>query len=143
MLTRSRTGQQNEDTKTGRLVNTYGKSAFEITLKYDGASLPCMGRIEDGADESITSAKLAKSAVRNGIYKIKLLKVLTVEVAPRDTKTAPKFTFSMEWAVLCLTRHLSVGPGALLNVSFLVADAELAENNLFIGQLVLMHLGSD
>lgn len=42
-----------------------------------------------------------------------------------------------------LLLHLSVGPLALLNINFLVADAELTEHDLLIGQPVLKHLGID
>lgn len=64
-------------------------------------------------------------------------------MALKDEKEAQTFTFSREWAVPRLVLHLSVGPFALLNVTFLVADAELAENDLLIGQPVLKHLGID
>lgn len=107
----------------GRLANTHCSSAYHITLNKDGATKPCVGRCDDGVDESIVSPRLAESAVLNGIAKLKKIKPVTVQVALKDEKEAQLFTFLRWWAVSRLVLHLSVGPFALLNVTFLVADA--------------------
>lgn len=136
--------QQQPPAKTaGRLANTHGTAACDITLKDDNATLPCIGRCDDGADESIASPRLAEAAVLSGIGKLKKINPVTVQVALKDQSDAQKFKFSREWAVPRLVLHLSVGPPALLNVTFLVVDAELAENDILIGQPVLKHLGID
>lgn len=54
-----------------------------------------------------------------------------------------KLTLSMIWTVRCLVLHLSVRPLALLNVSSLVVDADLADNDLLICQQALKHFGTD
>lgn len=102
-----------------------------------------MRRCDDGADESLVSPRLAKSTVLNGIKKLKKIGLVTVQVALKEKSEAQTFTFSREWAVPRLLLHLSVGPLAFLNVSFLVANAELTEPDLLIGQPVLKHLGID
>lgn len=100
-----------------------------------------MGRCDDGADDSLVSPRLAESAVLNGVGKLKKIKPVTVQVALKDKSAAQTFTFSREWTVSRLLLHLSIGLLALLNVSFLVADAHLTEHDLLIGQPVLKHLG--
>lgn len=126
-----------------RISNQQGTAACQITLKDDSATLPCVGRCDDGADESIVSPQLAESAVLSGIGKMKKIKPVTVQAALKESREAQTFTLSREWTVPRLLLHLSVGPLALLNISLLVADAELAENDLLIGQPVLKHLGMD
>lgn len=68
---------------------------------------------------------------------------MIVHVALKDKTEAQTFTFSRKWTVSGFFLYLSVGPFALLKVTFLVASAESAENDLPIGQPALQHLEID
>lgn len=91
----------------------------------------------------MASPRPAASAVVNGVEKVRKPNPVTVQGALKDTSQAQTFTFSSESTVSCLPQHLSVGPLALRSVSFLVVDAEVAENDELIGQSVLRHLEVD
>lgn len=114
-----------------------------MTLKDDSATLPCIRTYDDGADESIGSPRLAKSAVLSANGKCKKIFPVTMQVALKEAPEAQTLTFSREWSVPRIVLHLSVVPRNLPNVSFLVSDSEMAENDLLIGQPVFKHLGID
>lgn len=125
----------------GRLVCSRGSSTCDTTLKENGATIPCVGRCYDGASESIVSLCLKESTVLIYIGNMKIIKPVTVEVAPWDAKEAQIFTFSKEWAVPHIVFPSFIWSPALLNMTFLVADTYLAENDLLIGQTVLKRFG--
>lgn len=71
----------------------------DIKLKDDDEVLPCVGRCDDGVDESIVFPRLAESAVLIGIGKLKKINSVTVQVALKEKADAQKFIFSREWTV--------------------------------------------
>lgn len=77
----------------GRLSTMDSSAACKITLKDDDATLPCMGRCDDGADDSLVSLGLAESAVLNGVGKLKKISPVTVHVALKNKSEAQTFTF--------------------------------------------------
>lgn len=68
---------------------------------------------------------------------------VAVHMALKDKSKAQIFTYSKEWTAPLPLLNLSVRPLAFLNVSFLVADSELAENDTPKGQPVLKQFGID
>lgn len=100
-----------------------------------------MERCNADADESIVFHGTAESAVLRDVEKLRKIKPVVVQVALKEHKEAQIFTFSHKWTVSRLLHYLSVGLLVLFNVYFIVADNELAENDLVIGQPILKHLG--
>lgn len=128
---------------TGKISTAHSPPGCDILLKDDSASLNCHGRCDDGSDESLASPKIAEAATIKGIGKMRKITPISVQVALRKGENAETFTFSREWTVPRLVLQLSAGPLALLNVTMLVADAELADEDILIGRPVLSHLGID
>ena len=114
-----------------------------MTIKDDGAQITCTGRCDDGSDQSIAIPQLAESSVLNGVGKFRPIKPVKVQVAFKTNDSTQRFTASREWVVPRLILGLSAGPLALLNVAFLVTDAQLADEDLLIGLPVLKHLEID
>ena len=107
----------------------------------DGTSkLQCHGRCDDGSDETLVSPRIAEKAVIQSIGRLHQISPITVQVALKDEK-AQTFTFSRTWKVPRLVLQLAAGQRALLNVNFLVADADLIGEDMLIGRPVQEHLG--
>lgn len=102
-------------------------------------------RCDDGSDDSIVSSSLAEIAVAKGIGKMTSIDKLSLAVAlkKKNANSAQAFQFSRKWTVPRTILHLTSGNLALLNICLLVADDNLACENLFIGQPVLHHLRVD
>lgn len=128
---------------TGKISHAHSQPGCEIVLKDDTASHNCHGRCDDGSDESLVSPRVAEAATIKGIGKMRKIEPVIVQVALRKGENAETFTFSRQWTVPRLVLQLSAGPLALLNVTMLVADAELADEDILIGRPVLAHLGID
>lgn len=118
----------------------HATAACNITLKDDGASLPWADRSDDGANASIVSSRLAGVAVLKGIGRLKYINPVKVQMALKDDEDSQTFNFSPLWTVSLIILHLLVESLALLGVTFLVADNDLAENDLLIGLPMLEHL---
>lgn len=99
------------------------------------------GRTDDGSDESIVSPKFAEQALLNGIGKLTKIDQVTLQVALKDGESAQEFSSSRTWTPPCTVLCLAAGPLALVNVTFLVANADLSAEELLIGLPVLQHLG--
>lgn len=140
--TRSKTKAADAQT-AGRVTHSDSAKARNITLKDDNASMHCSGRCDDGSDESIVSTTLAEAAVLKGIGRLRSVKPVKVRVAIKSGDEAQQFTANRRWEVPRLLLKLAAGPLALLNVSFIVLDAQLAAEDLLIGLPVLKHLGID
>lgn len=106
-------------------------------------SIEAIGRPDDGSDESIVSSKLAEKAVLNGIGKMSKIPLVKLQVALKEGEEAKEFSFSRSWTTPRTILQLSSGPLALVNVTYLVADAQLAVEDLLIGLPILKHLGID
>eukprot|EP00171_Calliarthron_tuberculosum_P003723 IDg3723t1 len=104
---------------TGRLQEKSTTPSCALTVSDGLTSLKSTGRCDDGNDDSIASFELAEAA---------------------ELKS---FNFSRTWTVPRTTLHLSTGPMALRNISFLVSDAHLACESILIGLPVLRHLHID
>lgn len=100
-------------------------------------------RTDDGSDKSIVSSKFAERAVLNGIGKMTKIDKVSLQLALKDADRAQLFTFSQTWTPPPTVLRSAAGPLALVNVTFLVADANLAAEDLLIGLPVLRHLGVD
>lgn len=132
---------------TGRLltraVSVSDSPSCPIEVSDGIASLSGTGRCDDGCDESIVSPTLAQTAVCKGIGKFKAIAPVHIQVAIKSDSEPSTFTFSRIWQVPRLILELASGRLALRNISFLVADSELAAEDLLIGLPVLKHLGID
>lgn len=117
--------------------------ATKIRIEDGDEILDTVGRIDDGSDESIVSPHLAEKAVLNGIGKMAKIKPLSLQVALKEADDAQSFTFSGTGTPPRIVLRLSTGPLALNNVKFLVADVDLAAEDILIGLPVLRHLGVD
>lgn len=101
--TRSQVTKESEQQKdkqqtpktAGRLSTMHASTACDITVKEDDATLPCVGRCDDGADESLVSPSFAESAVLNDVRNLKKISTVTIQVALMDKSKAQTFTFSL------------------------------------------------
>lgn len=101
------------------------------------------GRVDDGADDSITSGAVFKKAVLNEIEKLRKKSPLTVQVALKDGADAEIFTFPRAWAIPRTVLKLFTEPLALLHLEYLVSIRDLAAEDLLLGVLVLRYRGVD
>ena len=114
-----------------------------VQLADGSASLMATGRCDDGPDDTIVSPKIAEQAAIECIGKMSRIKPVVLQVALTDGGKPQTFTMSRTWICPRLILHLAAGKLALLNVKFLVADGELATEDLIIGKPVLQHLKVD
>lgn len=149
---RSRPEKSNEENKmelkstertVGRLAPK-SRSSLSPSIKFTSSNeispMTACGRTDDGNNESIVSPKLAEKAVLNGIEKMTKFDKVCLQVALKNGSSAETF-FSPTWTPPCVVLKLISGPLALVNVTFLVVDADLFAEGLSIGLPVLQHLG--
>lgn len=86
---------------------------------------------------------MAESAALDGIVKMTKIDHFALQVSLNDRENAQKVSFSHTWTPLRTVLPLAAGPLALVNVIFLVADADLAVENSLIRLPVSQHLGVD
>lgn len=130
----------------GRLTppaRSFPLSSFSVKILDSTESVMASGQTDDGSDESIVSPKVAENAALNGIGKFKKISSISLQVPLKDGDDPQKFTFSSMWTPPGTVLLLSAGLLALVNVAFLVADADLLVEGLLIGLPVLQHLGVD
>lgn len=118
-------------------------STFDVTFSDDNEGYAAEGREDDGADETIISSRIAQYAVLNVIGKMIKLPPITLQVALKYSSDGARFSFSRTWTALRTVLKLTSGPLALLNLQYLVADADLDVEDLLLGLPVLRHLGVD
>lgn len=132
---------------TGRLQ--HNKIAFTstpscpITISDGNVSVKGTGRCDDGSDETIASPQIAEKAVLKGIGRFEAITPVKIQVALTTSAEPELFTFSRKWNAPRIVMELSSGRLALHNVSFLVADAHLACEDILFGYPILQHLGID
>lgn len=107
------------------------------------SSLDITGRCDDGSDDTLASRKVAEAAVIDVIGRIAKINPVELSVALKKGVDAYKCRFSRAWTVPRTTMHLPSGKLAMMNLSFLVAEGELACENIIIGRSVLGHLSID
>ena len=128
---------------TGRLTNIHSSPGCLFTLSDNDAEVTCKGRCDDGSDETLISPRIAERAALQGIGKINSIAKVSVQVALKEDSSAETFTFSRSLSVPRTLMDLSSGQLELLNFTFLIADGDLADEDLLIGQPILAHLGID
>lgn len=101
------------------------------------------GRSDDGSDDTIASPRLVEKAVLKGIGRFEAIPPVSIQVALTDAGPAQTFNLSRKWTVPRLVLELSSGRMALRNVAFLVADDDLAFEDVLIGLPILQHLQID
>lgn len=89
----------------------------------------------------MVSSRLPERAVVKGIDKTTAIYLINVYVALIYEPKIMCFTFSRDWKNPQPTFHFTSGPLALLNLTPLVSDKDLACENLLVGQPVLQHFG--
>lgn len=114
--------------------------SISVTVSDGSSSKFCNGRCNDGADESIVSSKIAKSAVVHRTGKISMIEPVRLQNALTSGEEAQTFSFSHTWTSPRTVLYLSVGQLALVGVTFVVADDDLACEDMHIGHPVLHHL---
>ena len=150
----TRTSENNSQTTTQtqpttRRVNIkpckLPKQPDNIVTVSDGmASLKITGRCDDGCDDSIVSAEVAEKASILGIGRITKIPMMHIllPLKQNDTK-AISFQCQRTWTVPRTVLTLSSGQLALCNISYLVVDGDLTEEQMLIGLPVLQHLKVD
>ena len=137
--------KEKEDKKTVGCLNqpSESESTMPIILSEGDEQLTAYGRTDDGADFTLISPRIAEKAVISGIGRMKKIRPMKLQVALKDKQEAQAFTFSRSWTAPRTVLQLPTGPLALLNITYLVADDDLAEGDLLIGLPVLKVLGLD
>ena len=115
----------------------------DVTIQDGLAIMQVSGQCDDGSDDSLASPIIADNAVTAGIGTMTKIEPVTLQVALKKDSAAQSFQFSRKWSVPRLTLHLASGKLAVLNISFLVADDDLASQGILIGRPVLQHLKVD
>lgn len=152
--TRSQTRQQSPPDKDSSSTKTTGRlnrkvkldlsnPSFTITAMDGKESISGKGRADDGSDETIASSKFATNCVLNGVGKFSKIQPIKIQVALKDDSEAKIFNFSKVWTVPRIVLRLTTGPLALVNVTFLIPDDELAAEDVLLGLPLLQHLGID
>ena len=153
--TRSKTvssgaGSSRSETKSSNVVGrmtkkkTTDRKAFNtpscpVTVSDGRESITATARCDDGSDDSLVSPKLAERAAVKGIGKITAIEPVRLNVALKTGDEAQSFFVSRTWVAPRTVLQLSSGQLALANVTFLVADDDLACEELIIGLPVLRH----
>lgn len=95
------------------------------------------------SDESIVLTTLAEGAVVQGNGRMIAIKIVRFKVAHKSGEDPQSCSFSRSWTCPRSVMNLATGQLALGNVTFLVANADLACKPLIIGLPVLKHLQVD
>lgn len=134
------TGRLNKETP----ISVKGsKTNCELRISDGLACIEATGRCDDGSDDSLVSPTLAERAALRGIGKLDKIPPTRLQVALKKGPKAHTFSFSRTWTAPRTVLQLPSGQLALMNIKFLVADDELACEELLIGRPVLEHLKVD
>lgn len=121
-------------TSTGRLqIASYDPLMLSMTVGDSATHMDVFGRRNDCSDASLSSPRTAKSVVLKRIGRLTKLSPVTFRVALRKRENAQSFLLSRSWLVPSIMLNLASGQLALCNVSFFVADDDLACKNLVVG----------
>lgn len=132
--------------KTGHLQTppfVTDKANCNMILSDESTALNVIDRCEDGSDYSLAYLRVAESSVLRGIGKIKWTDTVKIQVALRQGDSAQTFKFLYTWSIPRTVLILSSERLALRNISFLVADDNLACEDILIGCPVLQHIRID
>lgn len=143
--TRSQKGAEDKKAAvTGSLNPPHDQPTYptlNVTFCDGSESMTESGRADEGSDETIISARIAESATFNGIGKMAKITPVTLQVALKQEAEAERFSFSRTWTAPRTVLQVSAGPLAMVNVTYLVAYADLAVEGFLIGSPVLQNLG--
>lgn len=115
-----------------------------VTIGDGLATLQTVGRCDDGCDDSIASSNVAEKASSMGIGRISKIPMMEIQLPLKNTDSKPiVFSCQRTWTVPRTILSLSSGRLALCNISYLVVDGELTDDQLLIGLPVLQHLKVD
>lgn len=100
-------------------------------------------RCDNDADDTIISPKIEEQAAIKGIGKMRIIKPIVLQVAM--TKVGGPQTFKMSGGLNRprVILHVAARKHALMNVTLLVTDGNLAGGDLIIGLAVMRHLKAD
>ena len=130
-------------TREGLHTAVQDSSSCTINVAEHNSAIEIFGRCDDGSDDSIISPKLPESATIQGIGKMRCVTPVKLQVSLKAGDEAHSFCFSRTWTVPRTVLHLASGRLALRNITYLVADDEIACEDLLIGLSVLRHLKVD
>lgn len=116
-----------------------------VTVSDDRNSIESTGRYEEESDDSIVSTKLSESAAIKCISQMSPIQKVSLSAAFKNgtTDSAGSLSFSRTCTVRRTILHLASGNLALMDISFLVANDDLACEGLLIGRIVLQQLWVD
>jgi len=136
--------RRHSNPSAGRLNEPYSSYAsLKVCLSDTGASVSTVGRLDDGADDSLVCPTVAEAAALKGIGRLRSIKPVKLQVPLSKEATAMQFSFSRRWEIPELVMEMNSGKMALRNVSVLVADDHIVSEPLIIGNPVLRHLKVD
>lgn len=101
-------------------------SSCPIAVSPRTASLRENGSCEDKSDDNVAFPDLAQKELLKWIGRFEAFLPVCIHVALSSTNKAQAYNFSHVWKVPHLVMKLYAGRLALKNVSFLVADGDLA-----------------
>lgn len=101
------------------------------------------GRCNEETDDTIVSPSIAEAFDLKNVGKLRNISAVELQGALKEGEKAHLFTAPRSCTVLCLILHLVVGQRALLNVTFVIEDADLAQGDLLSGLIVLRRLRID
>lgn len=142
---KTKSNQEKDGTVPRLNTTTRHKSSNCVLTVSDGTSLiKSTGRCDDGSDNSILSPKITEAVAIKSIGKISAIQkiFLAGPLKKGTTDSAECFSLSRTWNVPRNILHLASGILALMNISFLVADDDLACKDLPIGRPVFQNLQS-
>lgn len=98
---------------------------------------------DDGIDETIVSPSLSKNAALREIGEATAIRWVRRTVALKPGAQPKPFSFTLSWTFPRTVLRLDTGSIALVNVTYFIADNDLACEDLLIGIFVLQHLQVD
>lgn len=125
------------------------QAASNVPLKYSmtgrdsAAHMNITGCCDDDSEDSLVSPRIADFVVLKDIERLTVSIPVTVQVALCKNEDAQTFRSSRSWLVPGDMLHPARGQLIICNVSFFVADDDLACEDLLIGMPVLQRLCFD
>lgn len=126
-----------------RSYNNYLLPSYAFTLSYRHETLDSIGRCDDGCEESIIFPRVAKATIVEKLGKLGAIDWFTVQVALKYGTDTGKFTFFETRTARRAILQLAVGKLVLVNVTLLVADGDLPEQENLIRESVSKHFQAD
>lgn len=100
-------------------------------------------RSDEGSHKIIVSKAFAHRTVLNRIEKLNNIELIKLQVVSKDETNTKAFSVPKTWSVPRMILQLTKGPLALINVTLLLLDKELAEEDILIVLPMLQRLVID